>query len=788
MLSFGAYGDQLVGRYSFNDEKSTIPVTGDALFSSLRPKVHTHNLAFFLDRHLSSRISDSIRVSYGRTKLSFGEVRDPFLLPSSSLPDIPFLLNAPLLLNVTLPNPGLPPPAYISAASLAGQSMLNSLGYSSITQSEQITGPLGQIIIPGFSPLGVDVYNFPQSRHNNFFQLADTITDVRGDHILTYGFDMRKVHINSILDRDFRPLAVFNGLEGLSGSTLAAAGVPTGLFQTLAVKPDSSIGIHFTATNFFFQDSWRFRPNLYFIYGLRYELNSVPKTVGRRVEHAFDPAVLRMQAQQVADACEANEHNGRCADLVGALTSAFPADFEVSFGADRNDIDPRIGFAWNVNGDAKTVVRGGAGLYDGQFQGIVLSQSRNTFPSYLPLNYANFSPRSGNQTYLFNLANPNVRQLDPSLNIIAPGTLNAFPSISPINLLVSELFNLPASLSLSPTAVGLDLVLPQKRLKTPYSLQYGVTLERQVSNDWLFAVSYIGTRGVKLLRLDTPDLGLNRNRVTITNIAPLTAPAPFPFFRGSEASPQTLISKSFSIARTFFESSASSRYNSLQAEVRKRYANRFSFGTALTYSHATDDASDFFDLAGAFSLPQDSLHRSETASSNFDVRFRSVSHFVWDIPAHGKIFEGWQLAGIITAQTGQPYTVNSAFDVNRDGNLTDRLNSTIGLIQNPGDGRVQLSLAPGMLPRSLLAPDGIDGVVGRNTFRAPGVLTVDLAFTKTFSFSVHDRFQLRAEVFNLFNRANYGIPGRILESPSFGISTNTVVPARVIQFSARFRY
>src|SRR5207237_432019 len=82
MLSFGAYGDQLVGRYSFNDEKSTIPVTGDALFSSLRPKVHTHNLAFFLDRHLSSRISDSIRVSSGRTKLSFGYVRDPFLFPS----------------------------------------------------------------------------------------------------------------------------------------------------------------------------------------------------------------------------------------------------------------------------------------------------------------------------------------------------------------------------------------------------------------------------------------------------------------------------------------------------------------------------------------------------------------------------------------------------------------------------------------------------------------------------------------------------------------------------------
>jgi hypothetical protein len=80
------------------------------------------------------------------------------------------------------------------------------------------------------------------------------------------------------------------------------------------------------------------------------------------------------------------------------------------------------------------------------------------------------------------------------------------------------------------------------------------------------------------------------------------------------------------------------------------------------------------------------------------------------------------------------------------------------------------------------------GAVGRNTFRAPGLLTADIALTKNFSFGNRQRFQFRTEVFNLFNRANYGIPVRILESPAFGRSLSTIVPARTIQFSGKYRF
>ncbi|HYX71626.1 MAG TPA: Plug domain-containing protein [Nitrososphaera sp.] len=816
--NYKSYGDQLTGRYNLTDELSTLPVTGGALFSSLRPRVRTQNTALLFHRTLSRHTTDLIRLSFGRTRLFFGEARDLALLPSSFLPDTRFLLNAPLLLNVTRPNlnGSLNSPRYVSASSSAGTSLLNSLGYSSITQTEQITGPLGQVIIPGFSPIGVDVYNFPQTRANNTFQIADTITRVRGGHIYTFGFDIRKTQINSTLDRNFRPLAIFNGLRSssasptlqvvapdgiplpttvFSGTTLAAAGVPTGFFQTFATVPDSSIGLRFTQVNAFAQGEWRVRSNLRITTGLRYEVNTVPDTVGKRLEKAFDPEELRRQATQAANFCN---DPIRCSDLVSRLTTAFPADFKVSFGTDRNDFDVRLGFVWDPLKEGRTVVRGGFGTYSGQFPGIVIDQSRNAFSAFLPLNYANFSPRSNNdnRTFLFNLANPYVQQLDPSLSILTPGTLNTFPSINPVALLSNRLIS-QQGLGLAPTILGLDLVLPQRELKNPYSMQSALTIEQQFLEDYIVSLAYVWTRGVKLLRMSTPDLGLNNSRfdesLATLRVVPLDGSAPFPFFEGRlSPSQRSIISQSFGIARTFFESSSTSSYHSLQFEVQKRYSSYVQFRSAFTYAHAIDDASDFFDTAGAFALPQDSLQRSEKASSNFDIRLRSATYFIVAIPSHLRLFKydgwlgGWQVAGLITAQTGQPYTVNSAFDINRDGNLTDRLNSADGIIRS--DGRVQLRLAPGVDPLALLAPDGFNGAVGRNTFRAPSMFTVDLALTRDFSFGNYGRFQFRTEIFNLFNRANYGIPVRILESPAFGSSISTIVPARTVQFSGKYRF
>ena len=298
------------------------------------------------------------------------------------------------------------------------------------------------------------------------------------------------------------------------------------------------------------------------------------------------------------------------------------------------------------------------------------------------------------------------------------------------------------------------------------------------------------------MRTSTPDAGLLNSSVVNTGVVTLSNAAPFPFFQGFERAAQSrLVSNAFSIARSVFESSASSSYNSLQGEIRKRYSHYFQFGIAFTYSHAFDDVSDFLDTAGAFALPQNSQLRSERASSSYDARLRLASHFVIDIPRDlpfiklSKDLGGWQIGGVIVNQTGQPFTVNSAFDINRDGNLTDRLNSTAGLtIGGGGDRRIKLSLDPGVDPQSLLAKDGADGSVGRNTFRANGIGSVDLSVTKVLNLNERYKFLLRTEIYNLFNRTHFAIPERILESPAFGASTRTTIPARMIQLLLKFDF
>src|SRR5205823_5677407 len=103
-----AFGKEhtLTGRYNFTDDQTTLPVTGEALFSTLRARVRTQNLSLFLiSGALTPKLSNEARFSYGRTRLNFDEVRDPALL-SSRLSNVPLLLNTKRLVNATLPGNG----------------------------------------------------------------------------------------------------------------------------------------------------------------------------------------------------------------------------------------------------------------------------------------------------------------------------------------------------------------------------------------------------------------------------------------------------------------------------------------------------------------------------------------------------------------------------------------------------------------------------------------------------------------------------------------------------------
>ncbi|HEX8097965.1 MAG TPA: hypothetical protein VF507_08010, partial [Pyrinomonadaceae bacterium] len=231
----------------------------------------------------------------------------------------------------------------------------------------------------------------------------------------------------------------------------------------------------------------------------------------------------------------------------------------------------------------------------------------------------------------------------------------------------------------------------------------------------------------------------------------------------------------------------------LQLQARGRFRRALQYQLSYTLSRSLDDVSDVFDLAGSSSLPQDSLTLDgERGPSNFDARHRISYSFIYTVSKSdrtGRLFNailaGLQLSGTGQFQTGQPFTVNSIFDVNLDGNLTDRLNSTDGLIKT-GDRRQPLKLT--VDPATLLAPVGQDGAVGRNTFRAGSLLDLNLSALKEFTLGRGHRVTLRLDVFNFVNRANFGVPVRYLEAAGFGQAVNTVTPRRRVQLAVKYSF
>jgi hypothetical protein len=781
----------LTGRYNFTDDDTTLPVTGEALFSSLRALVRTQNLALSFNSALSSRVANQFRFSFGRTNLGFEEVRNPFLLPSTALPNTPFLLNAPLLVNASFPGG---PPAYLTFQGFNTEGGVNDGSVTGIPNNG--TGPLGQMVVSGYSPVGTDVFNFPQGRTNNLFQFADTFIFNTRKNRITGGFDIRRSHLDSFLDRNSRPLAVFSGAVDFFGLTLPvgrrlpeliggkgavcppgapcfytgrdylAAGAATGFFQSIGNgDADSSIRLRYWQYNFFLSDQIRVNENFTLTIGARYELNTVPTEVDRRIESTFDSAEVSRFAEL--------ERVFSAASNLPALSGfeQFLAGRTKIYELDKNNIAPHISFAWDPFGDGKTSVRGGYGIYFDQILGSVVSQSRNVFPRFLTVNFGGFNQFANiNDPNTFLAPHPFI-PANPANAFVAPGSLNRFVGGDPV---VAQL----AAAFLTNLASGPGFILPSIKLETPYAQHWGLTLEHQLNRDFLLSAAYVGTRGVHLLRFATPNLGPN----AIPVVSSVTVESPierfpnlrFPVLNGISLPPnvngESLRPFPFLGSITSIESDANSTYHSLQLQAIKRFSRGIQFTTAYTWSHAIDEVSDIFDLAGATALPQNSFdRRAERGDANFDVRHRFVYSFIWDLPIfeQNKILGGWQLASIGTFQTGQPYSSLFCCDINLDGNLTDRVEPTISI--------------PGNSPR--------------NIYRARGISTVDLALNKHFRFTERQSIEFRTEVFNLFNKANFGIPvhqlffGGYTTEPASrdnNLFIDTRVPMRTIQFALKY--
>jgi hypothetical protein len=239
-----------------------------------------------------------------------------------------------------------------------------------------------------------------------------------------------------------------------------------------------------------------------------------------------------------------------------------------------------------------------------------------------------------------------------------------------------------------------------------------------------------------------------------------------------------------------FENSASSIYHALQASVDRRLERGLQFRGSWTWGHAIDEVSDPFDSRAFTALPQNTNRLDlERAPANFDARHRVTSYLVWDIPSFvpHSAFRNWRLAATAEFQTGQPVTVNTALDRNLDGNLTDRLNRMDGF-QFVSHDAWPIRTKSGVTALELIAPRRQNGAVGRNTFRADGIATIDLAVSRKLSLGRSTTLDLRIEGFNVFNRTHFGIPVRILESPAFGRTYDLSVEPRTFRLYAKLSF
>ncbi len=313
----------------------------------------------------------------------------------------------------------------------------------------------------------------------------------------------------------------------------------------------------------------------------------------------------------------------------------------------------------------------------------------------------------------------------------------------------------------------------------PYVQQWNINVQRQILTGTVMTVAYVGSKGTHLsLQRDINQLlpitqaqnpykpgqamtQADCDNGTVNGVAP-TGPAAIQFSVACGSSPDPYRPYRGYGTITSLEAQANSSYNSLQVAVR-RHIGRLNFDLAYTWSHSFDDSSDRYD--GNF---VDSYNLQRTwASSNFDQRHILNLGYVYDIPfftrkgfAH-TLLGGWQLSGLITFQTGTPFSLSDGLFNAGVGNGTGA-GSYLDIVGNPYSTPNVPAGIPGVYgpllfnPAAFAAPEGLTfGTSQRNVMRNPRRTNFDMGLFKHFEIREEKAIEFRAEGFNVFNHTQW---------------------------------
>jgi hypothetical protein len=543
---------------------------------------------------------------------------------------------------------------------------------------------------------GMDIFSLPfaespdppELQNNNLFSFNDDVTYIHGRHTFKSGFWVRRTQGNVNLQPLSSGVYFFDTVADLVNNN------PASYFNQIA---ETGFGVRFTNLAFYGQDDFRITPRLKLNLGLRYELDTVPAEAHGR----FSPIVgLNHFATATLGPPGAPVHNGNY-----------------------DNFAPRVGFAYELTSDAKTVLRGGAGVY---YDLPTINATQLAFGP--PFKITNFLLGSA-------LGGPVTVPVDPGL-------------------LVTAITGMPP--------FGSATVYDPTNFRTPFTYEYSLNLQRQLDSKTIAQASYIGALGRNLIHMQPLNL-----------LDPVTGTAPNPNFSAG--------------AIELIETSAVSNYNALQANVVRRLSYGLEVTASYTWAHSLDDASNptgtSINSSYTGSNPYD--FRAEYASSDFDVRHNLAAAFTYELPGKSTHFGnpaarflgGWSLEGIFTTQTGVPYTPLIGEDVAGNGDQYAANNQRPNLVA--GQPLYIASPAPPFLvanPAAFAIPAaGTYGSAGRNILRASGLNQFDVALHKTVKASERFSVQFRAELFNVYNHPNFATPAAsgnnlLTAGSSFGLS------------------
>jgi hypothetical protein len=615
--------------------------------------------------------------------------------------------------------------------------------------------------------------------------LADTLSIVHGKHTVRVGAEIRYNENNYALNFFTRGQIDFLSFNDfLTGNT----------FVSVFGSGIGNRSLRAWDYNLFAQDDWKLTPRLTLNFGLRYELDTPPYDTRGRIS-TFDPGLYQPRPLSAGGVPIGPPVGGfiQAGNVIPQyqLPGAAKGSDSLLKSNDPTNFAPRFGFAFSPRHDDKLVLRGGYGIY----------YSRTSF-QYVTLNV--IAP----PTYVFG-ARVGAPVADPFFAAPPP---TSFPTLVP--------------------GVALSGTLFDRNIHTPYLQQFNFNVQYSLAKDLLLEAGYVGSRGTNLFR----QVAINQARL-VTPSSPITNDVTGALITANTAANASLrVPYSGVGINNFFQnqSTAQSVYHSFQTSLTKRLAYGLQFLASYTFAKSIDNGSGQGGGAGVGGvvnpgavgetsavLGNQLVNTANRGLSDFDRKHRFVLSGLWALPLPGSqgnsatarhLLKGWQIGGIVTAQSGLPIDIvdtgaGSFYGLSGGSAALARPNwasgatsstamssASAGYYFNPASFVRPTIVAGAPIPSSggaaIAGAAGTDiGNVGRNVLRGPRQSNLDFAIMKRFPLRESASLEFRADAFNLFNHVNLANPLSDLNAgPAFGQIISSTTNPRLMQFALKLQF